>query len=618
MMTSIKQIIRKPGKALIFFLLIIIVTVLLSFSTVSMLQTNQRIDTVEGQFSTIATVEQELRPGDALLHADMLDFEGAEYVNPPETRPYYLARVPGVNNSGLYSHIESASVHVAEFTPVESGGYTEPVKMQIVKSYYDKYDHTKANWIGFGSQEKDLEAGDVAYFLQDYIKTPTSYEKGKTYIANFQYDDSVSQESGIPVYSVSGAPFTTQREGELGQKIESTVMPSQCRRFDEVTEDFWGPGGLGMIWTEWIEQLKLWDRNWLPVIPTNGVQLLPTFHSKNAYMDRGREITAEEFKKGSNVCMISDKIALNGIKVGDTINLPMYMAFYGFQPDRFYTFEFPFAYDFSPLNAEGEAYGPFWQKEYEVVGIYRQLTPGAGELYGEAVIIPSKSVTVSDENNIVYYAPMNSWSTSFQIPNGKISEFNTALHKAVPEASKLKIVYNDNGYEEVMASLYNARLSTALLLGASILAGLVVILLLLYFFVVKEKKRTAIERSLGMTKNQCRVSILSGLMALAIPAVLLGGWISWGMMNIEAVPVQEGGHSEDNIETVSFSREYSLWAESESSVTDIGFEEVDIYFQMLSYFLVPLCIVLTVLLLTVFIVNRNLKIEPIILLGGRE
>ena len=82
MMTSIKQIIRKPGKALIFFLLIIIVTVLLSFSTVSMLQTNQRIDTVEGQFSTIATVEQELRPGDALLHADMLDFEGAEYVTP--------------------------------------------------------------------------------------------------------------------------------------------------------------------------------------------------------------------------------------------------------------------------------------------------------------------------------------------------------------------------------------------------------------------------------------------------------------------------------------------------------------------------------------------------------
>lgn len=268
-----------------------------------------------------------------------------------------------------------------------------------------------------------------------------------------------------------------------------------------------------------------------------------------------------------------------------------------------------------------------------MVGIYRELYPSSGELYGEAVIVPSKSIAASDAGNVIYYSPMNHWSTSFQIPNGKIAEFNTALHNAVPEASKLEIVYDDNGYGEIMQSLKNARLSALLLLGVGALSAVVVVVLLMYFFVVKERKRTAIEQSLGLSKRQCRVSLMSGILALALPAVALGSWVSWVMGNVkfeEKRPIAAETSSEvdpdveamsvtepdENIETAYFSRDYSLWAENENSEADIVLDDAALAVQKALYLAVPGAVFICVALLALVMVNGNLRIEPILLLGG--
>lgn len=635
-LNSLKQLFRRPGKALIFFLLMAASTALLSFAAVSMTETNQRIDAAESQFTTVATVTQNRQPGDQLLTADVLDFEGAEYVTPPETRPYYLARVEDYQGYVNNSHLSAGSIHVVEFTPLEENkGANEPAKMRIEKAYYNKYDHGRNSWIGYLSKEKDLEPGDIAYFIQDYIQQPTTYRLGKTYIANFWFNDASSIEYDIPVYSVDHAPISTQRDPKTGEKIQSDIFSdNRSRRFDEVTEGFWEPGGFGEIWLKWIDQLKLWDRHWLPVIPTNDINLLSTFHSKGTYVDDGRAISDEEFMNGSKVCMVSNKVALGGIKVGDKIKLPLHTALYGYRPSRYFSFEFATGSDFTPLNAQGNVYEPFFEDEYEVVGIYRSLYDGENELYNEAFIVPTKSITASDENNIVYYSPMNDWSTSFRIENGKIAEFNTALHNAVPDASRLEIVYDDNGYEEIMQSLKNARLSAVLLLAVGALAALTVIVLLMYFFVVKERKRTAIERSLGLSKRQCRVSLISGILALALPAVVLGSWASWMMGNVEfeekqsqAAGMSSGIEPEvgdmsvsapdESIETAYFSRDYSLWAENENSEADIVLDETALAVQKVLYFAVPGAVFICVALLALVMVNGNLRVEPILLMGGQ-
>ena len=635
---SLKQLMRKPGKALIFFLLMAAATALLAFAAVSMVEANQRIDAAESQFTTIGTVTQVMEQGDELLHPEMLNFEGANYVNPPETRPYYLARTPEINDNIAHYQVTSNSVHIVEFTALSQGGSpSDLVKIRIEKVHYEMFDDENISSVVWGVSEKYLERrmepGDEVYITQEWMRYPIVFQVGARYMTNLFYDMSNSIENDLETYDVFNPPYSTQCDPATGEKLPSIFPETEenwGRRCDEITEDFWEPGGLGDAWMEWIKQIQLWDRHWLPVMPTNGLALIPSFHAKEAYVDQGRAITQEEFDSGAKVCMISDIIALNGIRVGDKINLPMSMALYGYQPNSDETFEFsnPFA-EFRSLDAQGKPFDVFFEAEYEVVGIYRQLYPSTGELYGEAVIVPSKSITASDEDNVVYCAPMNDWSTSFQIPNGEIAAFNTALHSAVPEAARLEIFYDDNGYEDVMQSLRNARLSAVLLLGVGALAALTVVVLLMYFFVVKERKRTAIERSLGMTKRQCRTSLLAGILALALPAVVLGSGASWLAMNtelpepaVDSAPVEAepevGDLSLDmDMETVYLSRDYSLWAENEHTEADIQLDEPALSVQNVLYFAVPLGMLLAVLLLALGMVNRNLRMEPVLLLGEK-
>lgn len=637
-LNSLKQLFRRPGKALIFFLLLAAATALLTFASVSMTETNQRIDAAESQFSTVATVSLDPAYGDRSMTVDVLNFEGAEFVSPPETRPYYLARVPEARDNGYTTY--ALSVHIVEFTAIDDSitkSKLEPMKVRIDKVHYEAFEDENYTIIGVNYHERRLEPGDEVYIIQTYADAPNRFEAGKAYIGNLEYQRYESGETGLDIFSPMNAPYSTLYDPSTLQKLEDTIFPETPEpwcRCDEITDDFWEPGGLGDAWMEWVEQIKTWDRHFLPVIPTNDVQLLPTFHAKNAYMDRGREITTEEFASGAKVCMISDTVALGGVKVGDKISLSMQLALYGYQPDHYDTFEFTKGYiGFKPLDAQGKPLQAFFEDEYEVVGIYRQMYPGSGELYGEAVIVPAKSITASDENNIVYYSLMNDWSTSFRIPNGKIAEFNTALHNAVPEASRLEIIYDDNGYEDIMQSLKNARLSAMLLLAVGALAALTVIVLLIYFFVFKERKRTAIERSLGLSKSQCRVSLMSGILVLAVPAVVLGSWVSWAMSDVEfsdkyatadslnssAEPVVGElsiSETDESMETAYFSCDYSLWAENENSETDITLDDTAVSLQRIIYYVIPISIFSCVLILAILIINHNLRIEPILLLGG--
>ena len=108
------------------------------------------------------------------------------------------------------------------------------------------------------------------------------------------------------------------------------------------------------------------------------------------------------------------------------------------------------------------------------------------------------------------------------LPNGTIESFDAALRVAVPETSELTITYDDNGYGDLMTSLNNARMSAVLLFAGGLIAVVGIVVLLLYFFIVKQKKRTAIERSLGMSKAQCRVSLMAGILVLALVASVIG------------------------------------------------------------------------------------------------
>lgn len=653
MRNSLKQLLHTPVKAALFFLLMAAASLLLIFGSVMLVQSLQRIDAAEEQFTTIGFVEQKptetwqetitwnkcwgeytqtVNEYDQILSSDSLYFDGANYIYTPEVRPYYQAYVSGIN------HTEDRvySTYIMEFTALADCCLSEPSDVRVDRILLNKEAANDTRIRPMLGLKANLEEGDIIQ-ISDFSKENAEILKaGKKYIANIVW--AARNQAGY--YMAYPAPFSSQygaedgchllplkvREGKESIPIpwrlfEYTLSNPPCSRVEEVTDGFYDEGARGQDWMTWIELHKEYGKTSF-VLPTNGLQLLPTFHDKQMSIAKGREITAEEFENGAAVCMISDNFATkNLLDVGDKITLSLVYALYGYIPDYDNTFSvtktgrcYPTYFKgYSPLDADMKPYEPFWEAEYEIVGTYEPLSPntllcGTTEIARDMFIIPMKSVQASDENNIAHYGPMNALNTSFQIPNGTIQEFDAALREAVPEVSQLNITYDDNGYEEVMGSLRSARLTAILLFLVGLVSTVAIVILLLFFFIVKQKKRTAIERSLGMSKKQCRISLIAGILVLTIVAAMvgsLGGALLLNSMDRNA----------DITETTEFDTSYSLWAQNRPM--EVELDESDAAMTAALYIAIPILLMLFVFLLSLVLVNQNLKVEPVLLLSTK-
>jgi len=155
-----------------------------------------------------------------------------------------------------------------------------------------------------------------------------------------------------------------------------------------------------------------------------------------------------------------------------------------------------------------------------------------------------------------------------------------------------------------MNDLQNARLTAFLLCAVGVLSTLGIVILLLFFFVVRQKKRTAIERSLGMTRLQCVLSLLAGILILTLLAVILGSACSAALMHSADLT--------DSSEEPAFDTMYSLWVNGETVFTAEP-ESAPIYL----YFSLPMLVLLITGILAWILVRKNLNIEPIHLLTLR-
>lgn len=643
MIGSLKQLLRKPVKALLFFLLFTACTFLLIFSSSMMIETNQRIKSLEGQFTTLGSVRQ---PGISRVHrirhneclgdiydnywtygdtilVDTLNFEGAEYTVPPENRPTYFAYLPDLRGSHSYSGV---GYHVAVFTPLEDCTTFGPVKAEIVDTLY-----TNSGIMDFGSET--LEKGQIVNVCRCGGSQTGNYptlKAGKQYIASFiaMMCPLHTDNENIYEYNVRTGPFASQYNTS-GEKLETNFFSETGRYVEEVDDDFWRDQGHGNQWKTWAEFQEKQNRLFC-VKPTSSLQMIPLFQEHRASIMEGREITQDEFNDGAAVCMVSQSLASsNLLSIGDKITLPLQYAYYGCEDSRY----IGMSYDLTPFNADGEQYEVFWEEEYEIVGIYRPNNSAAvyanGELPADLFFIPANSVKGSDENNIVHFEPMYRYDTTFQIPNGTIDSFDKALHQAVSEAADLEITYNDNGYSQIIENLNSTRLASFLLFVISLLAIISIIIMLLYFFVVRERKRTAVERSLGYSKAQCRVSLISGIMVLTLLASIIGSGVAAILLNHSGT--EEGSlnatHAEETIDADSstedfdsstklmgytqFSMEYSAWTEKQLP-TETGNDQIVI--PVWIYFSIPAALAICVLVLSLILINHNLRIDPIYLL----
>lgn len=595
---SIRQLLRTPIKTSMFLLLILIAGMFLTLGISLWVINNRNIEFYENSFITIGTVEQretsleQVERWDASkkeyviiqvptygkkIPVSVLDFEGAQYIHKPEKRPHYASYNPEYKQEEMDSGLS-----VVEITPHEDGAPNQPVSVKISRILYG---------------DMFIE-GQTIDICDPTLVNPKPLYKGKTYVLCIQDVPVMDGEQWSIEYYPHPVILSSQYDSD-GIPIQDDL--EEDSRYYEITEDFYNTG-IGKRYMEFIKSMKQYKYA-IPVTGTNATILLMPFYNKDAYLIQGRDITEYEYEKGEKVCLVPNKFAKdNNLSVGKSLNLKLYYANY-FQSAAGIHFDNSIM---AELNAKGEAYSVFEDSDYIIVGIY-DIDPGAINVtYGLAkneVIIPSKSIKNSDANNIILYGPMKGNTTSFQIPNGTTEEFLNKWAKLGYD--QLEINFYDRGYSKLKAGMDNMKNMS---LTLTIVGFVMVVFILLFFshlFIIKQEKRTAIERSLGMGKGKCMVSLLSGISIILILGGVLGSSAGGGISL---------WLSKKDVSNTYYSTMYSVGMteeETNNATRDLGED-------------IPMVILISVLSMSLIILlgegisivqmNRNLRREPMELL----
>lgn len=534
MRNSIRQMLRTPVRTMLFTILLIFAALLMTLGASLFLKNEKEAAEYVQKFITIGTVSQ--KPESFVQTSEWdaekknyqiwrraqytsydtsedLLFPEAQYLAGPEQRAYYASWVPDyvtINEEG--STYDSGIV--AEFSPAEDCLPAEAVKIEITKI--------------IGGDPK-ME-GSVIFLCDHYNPEPEMLYQNKTYIAYIAtagfahgetYEKAAKESPMLSAGTLEYVPFPiSSRIYRLdGSRIED-VFGDDDPIF-EVTEDFYETAEGKRLLN--LANATGYFNHTQPVTGTNKTCLLMPFYNGTSYICEGRDISEEEYDQGSKVCLAPRRFMENNqLSLGDQITTRFFYTNTRTSAGQDFLLYGGGAV-WQIINENGNRFEPFEISEYTVVGIYdtagngtdAPFSPGADEL-----IVPMKSIASGKEKNLIMCGPMTDHTSSFQIPNGTIEEFQKQL--AGYGLSELEITFYDMGYTQLMAGMENMRnMSLFFLITGIILTGL----LLFFFshlFITKQAERTAVERSLGMSRAQCRWSILSGLMLLVLVGSIVG------------------------------------------------------------------------------------------------
>ena len=398
---SIKQLLRQPGKALLFFLLMAASTALVVTGLVMTLENTRRIQTVEDSYSTVGYIEQLPVSVDArvvpdpcygtstrttedyggyILPEDLL-FPGADYVVEPAYRPYYVSYLPELSPTKTHRYLKR---HIVEFTPLADSLDGHIVEVEVTKVLFSQMG--TANLGIDGSNEQDMKVGDVFPFCQECsVEHPCPLKAGERYVSTVSY---YHNDGGCPAHGLEYTSYVAPHSGQCDVQGNAasdgwftqgrvTAEGEALTNRDSVTPvtggDFYEKGQPGYRYIQWAELYQKEDHTFTS-LPSDSLEVLADWHEDAAKMNAGREITPEEFASGAAVCMVPQQLAaINQLQVGDKVDLAFLCSYYGDTSWLGYQGQLP--YDFSLFNARGEWYQPFWQQEYEIVGIYSDYLP---------------------------------------------------------------------------------------------------------------------------------------------------------------------------------------------------------------------------------------------------
>lgn len=617
MKNSLKQLFRTPVKTGLFCIIFLCGTMLFTVGLNLWLEIAEKIKAADETFVTIGMAEQkeqstvmeqwwdaglkdymyqETRGYGEYLTPDILESLDIEYISPPRQRPYFGAVSPGNRTGGELTEESITGVSLAEIRPLEDCVPDSPVPAEVVR-------------VLWGTRSL---LGKKIYFCDHRTEQPDSLKAGTTYIT----------------YMGMNPVNADRHEGFEGiEYMPLRIYENQTRLWYEAGDGFYDTAE-GAVWERIAEMLETCKEKMMPVTPVSDLQLLRPFHDGEAALAEGRRITPEEYEKGGRVCLIPQTFAQkNDLQVGDMLPLQFYFADY-----KYPLCQVAFVtggMDMEAIDADGNILNPFWEGGYEIVGIYSYsvtLTNDPHAFAENQIFVPERSVSEDFKDHVTARGPMQVYNTSFRIKNGSIGRFMEEFSK-LPESSLLEIEFDDGGYETFASKMKNTRIVAAALFFAGLALLLATIAFLMYFMILKQRRRTAVEQALGMTKRQCVISLLGGILVLT--AVCSAAGAAAGMQMSQAV--REAAESKDE----GFSTAYTKGmpdsrGEEEASPDDAGgvknedgveneaISENPSVDQRILVCLTALCETGVVSLLSLFFISRNLCAAPILVLSEKE
>ncbi len=398
---------------------------------------------------------------------------------------------------------------------------------------YDTWDKTGAEVKFYLPQwEMDLIRTATLSVLDNslYSQHSSAPTRGKYY---YSRDDGVTAQAMYEQY------MKPQNVVDIPEEEYRTLYETPTLvRLEGSAEDFLASED-GALWRKVLDEMEI-SAHALAVLGTPKLETVSQFAKQETTISAGRTFTAQEYQKGSRVCILSESLAAaNGLSVGDTISLQFYNTDDNIpgQETNASANPVPSFYS-SVLGFAGEA------EDFTIVGLYRQSQEWIGDATSflpNTVFVPEQALSCETRT-----ANCGVFST-LVLQNGAIDSVKALAAEAGYEDL---FVYFDQGYSAIGGSLDAYDEVARLILPVGIAAWAGILALFLVLFPARQRRDLARMLSIGAEPQEARRHLLISSLGLAIPASILGAVISLILQNSVAEKMMASAELENPLELI--------------------------------------------------------------------
>ncbi|MDE6879762.1 MAG: hypothetical protein K2P20_00205 [Oscillospiraceae bacterium] len=275
----------------------------------------------------------------------------------------------------------------------------------------------------------------------------------------------------------------------------------------------------GRVWRDEIIPMCERNQHSAAVILTDSLQSIYAFNTGTASVMEGRAFTPEEYAGGAPVCLVSSSYAiLNGLQVGDTLNLDFYNTGYGVEhlgQSNGLSITEGNTVSRLPMVEENRI---GVKQDYTIVGVYSapEFTMGVHNFHADTIFVPKASVPNAGD----YEDPCSDYLNTYILENGTADEFEAYMAENGFGGS---FWYFDQDFGEIVSAIESLRSNARRLLALGVAAFVLAAALFVFLSLRRMAPTARGMRLMGVKSGVVWRELMEALAVLTAGSAVLGG-----------------------------------------------------------------------------------------------